>query len=67
MKLSEGKIDGIRFYYREGFSDLKTFEEVIGNKTYLKKGIPLSAVSVGWIAVAMLGRSHYWRVHTVQM
>jgi FkbM family methyltransferase len=41
MKLVEGKIDGIRFYYREGFSDLKTFEEVIGNKTYLKKGMTI--------------------------
>lgn len=39
MNLNEGQIDGIRFYYREGFSDLKTFNEVIGNKTYLKKGM----------------------------
>lgn len=39
MKLNEGQIDGIKFYYRDGFSDLKTFNEVIGNKTYLKKGM----------------------------
>jgi hypothetical protein len=37
MILKRGSIDGIHFFYREGFSDLKTFEEVIGNKTYLKK------------------------------
>lgn len=42
MKLSEGKIEGIKFYYREGFSDLKTFNEVIGNKTYLKKGMTIN-------------------------
>lgn len=41
MKLNEGQIDGIKFYYREGFSDLKTFNEVIGNKTYLKKGMTI--------------------------
>ena len=27
----------IDFYHREGFSDLKTFEEVIGRKAYLKR------------------------------
>jgi len=37
MKVSQGIIKGIKFYYREGFSDLKTFEEVIGKETYLKK------------------------------
>lgn len=42
MKLNEGQIDGIKFYYREGFSDLKTFNEVIGNKTYLKKGMTIN-------------------------
>lgn len=42
MILKEGKINGIRFYYREGFSDLKTFEEVIKNKTYLKKGMTIN-------------------------
>ena len=42
MKLSKGEINGIKFYYREGFSDLKTFDEVIGNKTYLKKGMSIN-------------------------
>jgi FkbM family methyltransferase len=42
MKLNEGQIDGINFYHREGFSDLKTFNEVIGNKTYLKKGMTIN-------------------------
>lgn len=42
MKLNEGQIDGIKFYYRDGFSDLKTFNEVIGNKTYLKKGMTIN-------------------------
>ena len=41
MILKRGCIDGIHFFYREGFSDLKTFEEVIGNKTYLKKGMTI--------------------------
>jgi FkbM family methyltransferase len=41
MILKRGSIDGIHFFYREGFSDLKTFEEVIGNKTYLKKGMTI--------------------------
>lgn len=42
MKLSKSKINGINFYYREGMSDLKTFEEVIGNETYLKKGMTIN-------------------------
>lgn len=42
MKLFESEIDGLRFYYRDGFSDLKTFKEVIGNKTYLKKGMTIN-------------------------
>lgn len=41
MILKKGSIDGIQFFHREGFSDLKTFEEVIGNKTYLKKGMTI--------------------------
>lgn len=43
MKISKGEIKGIKFYYRDGFSDLKTFEEVIGRKTYLKKGMTINA------------------------
>jgi len=41
MKILEGKINGIKFYYREGYSDLKTFEEVLGNKVYLRKGMTI--------------------------
>lgn len=37
MKLYKGEIKGIKFYHREGMSDLKTFEEVLGNEVYLKK------------------------------
>ncbi len=43
MKLAKSEIDGIQFFYREGFSDLKTFEEVIERKTYLKKGMAIEA------------------------
>lgn len=42
MKISKGEINGIKFYHREGFSDLKTFEEVLGNKVYLKKGMTIN-------------------------
>jgi FkbM family methyltransferase len=42
MILKEGKINGIKFFYREDFSDLKTFEEVLGNKVYLKKGMTIN-------------------------
>ena len=43
MKLAQETISGIRFYHRPGFSDLKTFEEVIGRKTYLKRGLKIGA------------------------
>jgi len=43
MKILQSEIDGIKFLHREGFSDLKTFEEVIGRKTYLKKGMTIKA------------------------
>lgn len=39
MKQSE--IKGIKFYYRENTSDLKTFEEVIGRDVYQKKGMKI--------------------------
>lgn len=39
MKQSE--IKGIKFYYRENTSDLKTFEEVIGKDVYRKKGMTI--------------------------
>lgn len=41
MKLVQSELDGIKFFYRDGFSDLKTFEEVIERKTYLKKGMTI--------------------------
>lgn len=43
MKISSGEINGIKFFYREEFSDLKTFEEVLRNKVYLKKGMTITA------------------------
>jgi len=37
MKLNRSEIKGIDFYYRDDYSDLKTFEEVIGRDTYQRK------------------------------
>lgn len=42
MILEKSEIDGIKFYYRPGFSDKKTFNEVIGQKIYLKKGMTIN-------------------------
>jgi FkbM family methyltransferase len=42
MKLNQSEINGIKFFYRDGFSDLKTFQEVIGNSVYLKKGMTIN-------------------------
>lgn len=36
MKLIKGEIKDIQFFYREGYSDLKTFEEVLGRNVYQK-------------------------------
>ena len=41
MKILKEQINGIKFLHREGMSDLKTFKEVIGSKTYLKKGMTI--------------------------
>lgn len=41
MKQSE--INGIKFYHRDGTSDLKTFEEVIGRDVYRKKGMTIQS------------------------
>lgn len=41
MKLNKGEIKGIKFYYRDGMSDLKTFKEVLENEVYLKKGMTI--------------------------
>lgn len=38
MKIFKGEINGIKFFYREKTSDLKTFEEVIGRNVYQKRG-----------------------------
>lgn len=43
MILQKSEIKGIKFYHRQGMSDLKTFEEVIGNETYLKKGMTIQS------------------------
>jgi FkbM family methyltransferase len=43
MKLERGALNGIKFYHREGFSDLKTFEEVIGKDVYQKRGNKIEA------------------------
>jgi FkbM family methyltransferase len=42
MKISQSEIKGIKFFHREGMSDLKTFQEVIGNEVYLKKGMTIN-------------------------
>lgn len=41
MTILSGEIKGIRFLHRDGFSDLKTFNEVLGNEVYLKKGMTI--------------------------
>jgi hypothetical protein len=41
VKLERAEIDGLKFWHRPGFSDLKTFEEVLGRKTYLKRGMKI--------------------------
>jgi FkbM family methyltransferase len=41
MRLERGEINNIKFWHRDGFSDLKTFEEVIGRKAYLKRGMKI--------------------------
>lgn len=39
--MKKGEIKGIKFFYREGTSDLKTFEEVIDRDVYQKKGMTI--------------------------
>lgn len=41
MKLEQSEIKGIKFWHRPGFSDLKTFEEVIGRNTYQQRGMKI--------------------------
>jgi predicted RNA methylase len=42
MKILKDEINGIKFYHRQGFSDLKTFKEVLERKVYLKKGMTIN-------------------------
>tara|TARA_Y100001938_G_scaffold149499_2_gene236535 strand:+ start:164 stop:877 length:714 start_codon:yes stop_codon:yes gene_type:complete len=39
MKLEKEERKGVRFWHRPGYSDLKTFEEVIERNTYEKRGL----------------------------
>lgn len=41
MKLERGELKGIKFWHRPGFSDLKTFEEVIGRGCYQQRGMTI--------------------------
>ena len=43
MKLEKGEIGGIKFFYREGFSDAKTFIEVLKQDCYQKKGMAIKS------------------------
>lgn len=43
MILHKSEIKGIKFYYRDGMSDKKTFDEVLGKEVYLKKGMTIQA------------------------
>lgn len=43
MKLNKGEIKGIKFYYRDGMSDKKTFDEVLENEVYLKKSMTIQS------------------------
>ena len=41
MKLTKTSLNGVQFFYREGYSDIKTFNEVFIDKSYLKKGMEI--------------------------
>lgn len=43
MKILKDEINGIKFFHRDGMSDLKTFQEVIGGQVYLKKGMTIKS------------------------
>ena len=43
MRLRKDEIDGIQFFHREGYSDMKTFEEVIGRRVYEKRGMKIES------------------------
>ena len=40
--MKQSAINGIKFFYRDGTSDLKTFEEVIRRDVYRKKGMTIN-------------------------
>lgn len=41
--MNQSEINGIKFYHRDGTSDLKTFEEVIRRDVYRKKGMTIQS------------------------
>ena len=41
MRLSRGEIGGVKFLYRDGMSDKKTFDEVLGKNVYQKRGMTI--------------------------
>lgn len=41
MRLERGCLGDIEFWYRPGFSDLKTFQEVLGRNTYQRRGMKI--------------------------
>ena len=41
MRLERGSIAGIDFYHRPGYSDLKTFKEVLGRRVYQARGMTI--------------------------
>lgn len=46
--MNQSEINGIKFLYRDGTSDLKTFEEVIERNVYQKKGMEIET-GENWI------------------
>lgn len=43
MILKQDKINNIKFFYRDGYSDKRTFEEVFIKKVYLKKNMKINS------------------------
>ena len=41
VKVIRSEIDGVKFCHRDGFSDLKTFNEVLGKRSYLCRGLKI--------------------------
>lgn len=55
MKISKSEIKGLTFYYREGTSDKKTFEEVIEKDVYQKRGMKIEPEEVWYDCGANVG------------